>query len=163
MGGAQVEKGTYSSSDPLHLTQDSAKAIREKYKGAEFVGDSNAVRISGSELQGRRVVGSQTSAAVQYARNLPDIVSAQQQVTPQSQVQSVPQQATTPQQVQQYPSYATVQQSVVLMPISQGQQVPVVISSGSGGSQTVVMPSTPQSAVLNNLMKTMLLTNLSGT
>lgn len=163
MGGAQVEKGMYSSSDPLHLTMDSAKAIREKYKGAEFVGDSNAVRIAGSELQGRRVVGSQTSAAVQYARNLPDIISAQQQVTPQSQIQSVPQQATKPQQVQQYPSYATVQQSVVLMPISQGQQAPVVISSGSGGSQTVVMPSTPQSAVLNNLMKTMLLTNLSGT
>lgn len=162
-GGAQVEKGTYSSSDPLHLTMDSAKAIREKYKGAEFIGDSNAVRIAGSDLQGRRTVGSQTSAAVQYARNLPDIISTQQQVVPQSQVQSVPQQTTTPQQVQQYPSYAMNQQSVVLMPISQNQQTPVVVSGGSGGSQTVIVPSTPESSLLNNLMKTMLLTNLSGT
>jgi len=168
-GGAQVERGTYDSSDPLHLTMDSAKAIREKYKGAEFVGDSNAVRIAGgSNVQGRRVVGSQTSAAVQYARNLPDLPDVQQRMLAQSQIQSVSQQPVQPQQLQQYPSYNMSQNSVTIVPMMMGggggsQQRPMVISSGGGGGGTTIMPPVPQDQVLNSLFKTMLLTNLSGT
>jgi murein DD-endopeptidase MepM/ murein hydrolase activator NlpD len=164
--GATVRKGQYMQKDNsgaipyAHLTKDSADAIAKEYKGATFVGDSNAQKIPGAKIAipSMRASGIAAEINKQISSAGPAV-----QPQPQSQIQSVPQQSTTPQQVQQYPSYATVQQSVVLMPISQGQQAPVVISSGSGGSQTVVMPSTPQSAVLNNLMKTMLLTNLSGT
>jgi murein DD-endopeptidase MepM/ murein hydrolase activator NlpD len=163
MGGAQVEKGTYSSSDPLHLTMDSAKAIREKYKGAEFVGDSNAVRIAGGgEVQGRRVVGSQTSAAIQYARSLPDIVAAQPTIQAPRQ-QTITQQQM--QQIQQYPSYNTQRTTTMIVPITQsnGNQIPRVISSPSSGQQTVIMPGPSEGQVLNSLFKKILLTNLSST
>lgn len=163
MGGAQVQTGTYSSSDPLHLTMDSAKAIREKYKGAEFIGDSNAVRIAGGgNVEGRRMEGSQTSAAIQYARSLPDIIAAQSTVNPTSQQRITQQQM---QQVQQYPSYNTQRTTTMIIPITQGSgsQVPKVISSPSSGQQTVIMPGPSEGQVLNSLFKKILLTNLSST
>lgn len=46
-----------------------------------------------------------------------------------------------------------------------GQQRPQVISvgGGGGGGQTIMLPGPSGGQVLNSLLKTMLLTNLSGT
>jgi murein DD-endopeptidase MepM/ murein hydrolase activator NlpD len=85
----------------------------------------------------------------------------------QSQVQAVSQQQVTSQQLEQYPSYNQSQSTTTIIPMmmSSGgsQQRPVVISGGGGGGETIVMPSAPMGAVLNSLLSSMLLTNLSGT
>lgn len=73
--------------------------------------------------------------------------------------------STMPQQVSQYPSYNMTRNNVTLIPIIQGQgsqQRPMVISSGNGGQQ-MMLPSGPsKGAMLNNVVKTLMLTNLSG-
>lgn len=69
--------------------------------------------------------------------------------------------------MQYYPTYNQAQSSVTIVPIAVGsnnQQKPVVISGGSGGKQgeTVVLPGPSSGEIVNQLFKTMLLTNLSG-
>lgn len=85
----------------------------------------------------------------------------------ESQVVAMSQQPVMPQQLQQYPDYNLPQSSVTVIPMMMGgqggsQQRPMVISSGGGGG-TTIMPPVPQGQVLNSLIKTVLLTNLSGT
>jgi hypothetical protein len=85
----------------------------------------------------------------------------------QSQVKAVSQQQVTSQQLEQYPSYNQSQSTTTIIPMmmSSGgsQQRPVVISGGGGGGQTIMLPGPSGGQVLNSLLKTMLLTNLSGT
>jgi murein DD-endopeptidase MepM/ murein hydrolase activator NlpD len=85
----------------------------------------------------------------------------------EAQVQAISQQQVTSQQLEQYPSYNQSQSTTTIIPMmmSSGgsQQRPVVISGGGGGGETIVMPSAPMGAVLNSLLSSMLLTNLSGT
>ena len=73
--GATVERGQYGGddgTDRLHLTPQSAKEIRDKYSGATFMGDSNAVRLANySSLQGVRREGAGTSEIVKQAQGLP--------------------------------------------------------------------------------------------
>lgn len=166
--GASIEKGKYDPNDPTraytHLDPNEAKRIREKYKGATFMGDSNAVRIAGgSDVAGLRVTGAQTDTISGFAANMKSV----SRPPTQPQVQAVPQQPVTPSQVQQYPTYNQPQSSMTIVPIQQAmpgqQQQPMVISGGGGGGQTVVMPGPTESQVLNSLFKTMLLTNLSST
>jgi len=85
-----------------------------------------------------------------------------------SQVTATTQQPVQPQQLQQYPTYSQPSSTVTIIPMMMGapgggsQQRPMVVSSSGGGGGTTIMPSTSPGQVLNSLMKTVLLTNLSG-
>ena len=73
------------------------------------------------------------------------------------------------QKLQGYPSYNQSGGASVIMPIMMGgggggQQKPVFIPvGGGGGGGTVIMPGPTEGQMVNSLMKTMLLTNLSAT
>jgi len=57
--GVQFEVLAYAANDPLHLDPISAKTLADKYQGAVFFGDSNAVRIAnaaGMKAQNRAIV-----------------------------------------------------------------------------------------------------------
>jgi hypothetical protein len=90
-------------------------------------------------------------------------------VQPAPQAQVVPAAAPPVPQIQTYPSYNQPQSSMTVMPIMMGgggggQQRPVYIPvGGGGGGGTVIMPGPTEGQVVNSLMKTMLLTNLSAT
>jgi murein DD-endopeptidase MepM/ murein hydrolase activator NlpD len=88
----------------------------------------------------------------------------------QSQVQPTPSQIAQSLMFEQYPTYNQQQSSTTIVPILMsaggGQQRPQVISvggGGGGGGQTIMLPGPSGGQVLNSLLKTMLLTNLSGT
>jgi hypothetical protein len=69
--GATVEDPLYDKDDPLHLSTDSVKAIRKKYPGAIYMGDSNAVRLNGyTEVAGVSKEGIPTGDIAEYAKNL---------------------------------------------------------------------------------------------
>ena len=114
----------------------------------------------------------------------PQVTSQQQQATQVAaspQMMQVPQMSSmvaaapmnlpvAPQNIQYYTSYNQPGGSAsVIMPIMMGgggggQQRPVFIPvGGGGGGGTVIMPGPTEGQVVNSLMKTMLLTNLSAT
>jgi murein DD-endopeptidase MepM/ murein hydrolase activator NlpD len=70
--------------------------------------------------------------------------------------------------LQQYPSYNQLQQVTTIIPMMMGnqgggQQKPVFIPvGGGGGGGTVIMPGPDEGQLVNSLMKTILLTNLSA-
>lgn len=72
------------------------------------------------------------------------------------------------QNLQQYPSYNQLQQVTTIIPMMMssqgggGQQKPIFIPVGGGGGGTVILPGPDEGQVVNSLMKTMLLTNLSA-
>jgi len=71
-GGASIESAKYDPKDPLHLEMSEASRIRGKYNDAEFIGDSNAVRIAGGgDVAGKRVVGARGTAVLQFIGRLP--------------------------------------------------------------------------------------------
>jgi murein DD-endopeptidase MepM/ murein hydrolase activator NlpD len=165
--GATVEKGKYDTNDPLHLQMSEASRIKQKFAGAEILGDSNAARIAGgsmSNVAGKRVVGAGTGDILKFAQGMGRVV-------PVATSQVAPTQTQAPiQQLQQYPTYNQQQSSTTIVPILMsagggGQQKPQVISvsGGGGGGQTIMLPGPSGGQVLNSLLKTMLLTNLSGT
>ena len=189
--GATVEKGKYDQNDPLHLQMSEASRIKQKFAGAEILGDSNAVRIAGgsmSNVAGKRVVGAGTDDILKFAKGMGRVgpVATSQVVPAQTNVsftelltqvatsQVVPAQ-TKPltQQVQQYPTYNQPQSSVTIMPILTGgsnqgggggqQQKPVFIPvGGGGGGGTIILPGPSEGQLVNSLWKAMLLTNLSA-
>lgn len=72
--------------------------------------------------------------------------------------------AASPSQISSYPSYDTQKTRLIIMPIAYGmgggQQRPIVISAGQ---QQMTLPSGPsKGSMLNNVVKTLMLTNLSG-
>lgn len=166
--GATVEKGKYNTDDPLHLQMSEASRIKQKFAGAEILGDSNAARIAGgsmSNVAGKRVVGAGTGDIFKFAQGMG-------RVGPVATSQVVPTPMKPPSmQMQQYPTYNQQQSTTTIIPMMMstggggGQQKPMVISAGggSGGGETIVLPGPSSSQVLNSLFKTMLLTNLSGT
>jgi len=92
------------------------------------------------------------------------------QPPPSTVVPTPSRQQSVPEQIQQYPTYNQQQSSTTIVPILMsagggGQQRPQVISvgGGGGGGQTIMLPGPSGGQVLNSLLKTMLLTNLSGT
>lgn len=109
-------------------------------------------------------------------KNTPQL-QPQQQTTAQAQqmMQAAPMVAaapmnlpTPPQNIQYYTSYNQPGGASVIMPIligggGGGQQRPVFIPVGGGGGGTVIIPGPTEGQVVNSLMKTMLLTNLSAT
>jgi len=181
--GATVRKAQYKPKDNsgaigyAHLTDQSAKDIKNENPGATFIGDSNAQMISGAKIAMPGKSASEIAAAIRTqiptagpparSQMVSQVAPAQTQVAP-AQTQVSTQQL---QQMQQYPTYNSPQSSVVLIPMLMGggnqsgssQQRPMVVSNGQGG-QTTVMPSGPsQSQLLNSFLNTMIFTNLSGT
>ena len=90
----------------------------------------------------------------------PSIASAVVAAPMKSQVQ--------PQNIQYYTAYNQPQSSMTIMPIMMGgggggKQKPVFIPvGGGGGGGTMIMPGPTEGQVVNSLMQTMLLTNLSA-
>lgn len=70
--GASIETAKYDPKDPLHLEMSEASRIRGKYNDAEFIGDSNAVRIAGGgNVAGKRREGARGTEVLQYIGGLP--------------------------------------------------------------------------------------------
>lgn len=70
--GASIESAKYDPKDPLHLEMSEASRIRGKYGDAEFIGDSNAVRIAGGgNVVGKRREGARGTEVLQYIGGLP--------------------------------------------------------------------------------------------
>lgn len=166
--GATVEKATYDGAGKLDSS--SVKSLQQKYKGARFIGDSNSQNSQGMDSSGilKQIQSMQNVKAVggpefDLASMAPEEIQQYQNY-----VMGVPTKQMMD-SVQSYPAYnAPGQSSITYIPILMGssggstQQRPVVISGGSGGGGTVVLPGPSEGQVVNSLMKTMLLTNLSG-
>lgn len=156
--GATVEKAS-------NMDATSMKGLQEKYKGARFIGDENKgsdnILKQVQSMQKVRAVG---GAELDISSMTPEQIQEYQQYVmgaPTSQMI---------QSVESYPAYnAPGQSSMTYIPIIMGSsgggsspQRPVIISGGGGGGGTVVLPGPTEGQVVNSLMKTMLLTNLSG-
>lgn len=173
--GATIEKSTYDGEGKLDSS--SVKALQQKYKGARFIGDGNAQSFQGSMNYQGKDSGFilQQIQAMQKVRPVGggaefDLskMTADQIMEYQNYVMGVPTKQMT-ESVQSYPAYNSPgQSSITYVPIMMGSsggsspQRPVVISTGGGGGGTVVLPGPSEGQVVNSLMKTMLLTNLSG-
>ena len=179
--GATVEKANYKGAgDPYpyaHMDANSVKSLQQKYKGARFIGDSNAENFQGSmnyrgkdsgfilqQIQSMQKVRPVGGAEFDVNSMTPEqILEYQQYVMGAPTKQMV-------QSVESYPAYnAPGQSSMTYIPIIMGSsgggsspQRPVIISGGGGGGGTVILPGPTEGQVVNSLMKTMLLTNLSG-
>lgn len=170
--GASIEKGQYNPNDRTraytHLLPDSAKAIQSKYKGATFVGDSNAELMPGAKSyrgEGANAIADKIKSAIPMAPQAkpgiggPEADPKMLEMYKQGLIN----------QMSSYPSYNQSGGASVIMPIMMGgggggQQKPVFIPvGGGGGGGTVIMPGPTEGQVVNSLMKTMLLTNLSAT
>ena len=93
--------------------------------------------------------------------------SQQSGVSPAQASMTVPQGsdiAQSSRKIEQYPSYAVQGQTITFIPM-QGKSQPAQVSSNSYGEsqQPQMSGGVSQSAVVNSLLKTILLTNLSGT
>jgi len=157
MGAASVLlSGTAKSGnrkDQIQANNDLA-TLAEKYPGF--------VKFGGGFTPGADNIHPSDPTA--YNRQL---TAVQAKAVPQAQVVSAA--APSVPQVQTYPTYNQPQSSVTIMPIMMGsqggggqQQRPVYIPVGGGGG-TVVLPGPSEGQLVNSLIKTMLLTNLSGT
>jgi len=169
--GATIQKGQYNPNDPTapytHLLPESAKSIREKYKGATFIGDSNAELISGAKSyrgQTANYIAGQIRSVIPAAK--PQVRG---QGGPDLPDWMLPPTTNKSNKIETYPSYNQAQSSITIMPMIVGnqnagtKQSPVFIPTGGGGQGTVILPGPSEGQVVNSLMKTMLLTNLSAT
>jgi murein DD-endopeptidase MepM/ murein hydrolase activator NlpD len=179
--GATVDKKTYKGQgdqNPFaHLDKQSVQSLKQSYPGAKFIGDSNAENFQGSmnyRGQDSNYIMQQISKMQNAKPVVPvggedlDIFSMTPEQRAQFEAYINPAPSLKPPDVNAYPSYNKPgQSSVVLMPIALptsggGGSAPVVISGGGGGAQIIKSPGPSPSEVVNSLMKTMLLTNLSG-
>lgn len=166
--GATVEKATYDGAG--QLDSNSVKSLQKKYKGAKFIGDSSAQNSQGmgssdilKQIQSMQNVKPVGGPEFDLSTMTPEQIQEYQNY-----VMGVPTKQMVD-SVQSYPAYnAPGQSSITYIPIMMGssggsvQQRPVVISGGGGGGGTVILPGPTEGQVVNSLMKTMLLTNLSG-
>ena len=166
--GATIQKGQYKKDDLAHLTIDSVKAIQQKYKGATFVGDSNAEMIPGAKAyrgEGANAIADKIKSVIPMVQTKPGIGGSYEELTPEA---IAAYQSGMIQNLQQYPSYNQLQQVTTIIPMMMspqgggGQQKPVFIPVGGGGGGTVILPGPDEGQLVNSLMKTMLLTNLSA-
>jgi len=150
-----------------HLTPNSKSGLAQK-KG----------EIKGTEAPNMDLGTQDKNKPQQQATQVP---TPQSQVAASPQMMQVPQMSSmvaaapmnlpvAPQNIQYYTSYNQPGGGAsVIMPIMMGgggggQQRPVFIPvGGGGGGGTVIMPGPTEGQVVNSLMKTMLLTNLSAT
>lgn len=167
--GATVEKASYDGTGKLD--SNSVKSLQQKYKGARFIGDSNAQNSQGMDTTDilKQIQSMQKVKSVGGAEFNLSTMTPEQIMEYQNYVMGVPTKQMVD-SVQSYPAYnAPGQSSITYVPIMMGssggssQQRPVVISAGGGGGGgTVILPGPTEGQVVNSLMKTMLLTNLSG-
>jgi murein DD-endopeptidase MepM/ murein hydrolase activator NlpD len=169
--GAEVRTKTYKGAGDTypfaHMNKTSVDSLRREFPNAKFIGDSNAEPFKGS----MNYTGKPSATILDAVRTLPNVRPGGQggpegdAAILESMVRSGSMIPIMPQQVSQYPSYDTGSNNVVLVPIMYGQgqqQRPMVISSGSGGQQMMISPPPSQGSMLNNVVKTLMLTNLSG-
>lgn len=173
--GATVRKGQYKQTDNsgtipyAHLTDASAREIANQYRGATFVGDSNAQLIPGSKIASP---GSRASSIAEQIRTFipmaqvrpgvggPELTQEMISAYNSGELDNIARDASY------YPSYNQPQSTVTIMPIMMGNtggssQKPVYIPVGGGGG-SVILPGPSQGQMVNSLMKTMLLTTLSS-
>lgn len=166
--GAEVRNKTYKGAGDAypfaHLDSKSVKDLKTEFPNAKFIGDSNEEPFTGSAV--RR--GKSSAVILDAIRTLPSVRGQggpeEDAAILESIVRSGGMVPVIPQQVSQYPSYETGMNKLVLMPIIQGSgsssQRPMVISAGG---QQMSVPSGPSpGSMLNNVVKTLMLTNLSG-
>lgn len=167
--GAEVRNKTYKGAkDPYpfaHLDKKSVDALKTEFPNAKFIGDSNAENFSGS----MNYRGKPSATILEAIRTLPNAGGQGGPEEDAAVFEAMIRSGTTipvvPQQLSQYPSYDMGTNKVVLIPIIPGQsnsQRPMVISSGSGGQQMVIPTGPSKGSMLNNVVKTLMLTNLSG-
>lgn len=172
--GATIKKGQYKEKDNTgaipyaHLTDASAKEIAGQYKGATFVGDSNAQLIPGAKIAnaGSRAseIAQQIMSSISSVKPRPGVGG--DEITPE--LMELYKSGAIEQNLQYYPSYNQQVASTTIMPILMGSQggpqKPVVIPVGGGGQgSTIIIPPPSEGEIVNSLMKTFLLTNLSAT
>lgn len=178
--GAKVDNKTYKGQGDAypfaHLDSKSVQSLKQSYPGAKFIGDSNAENFQGSmnyRGQDSNYILQQITKMQKATPVVPvggedlDIFNMTPEQRAQFEAYINPAPSLKPPDVNTYPSYNKPgQSSVVLMPIalpsSGGKSAPVVISAGGGGTQIIPLPGPSSGEVVNSLMKTMLLTNLSG-
>lgn len=167
--GAEVRNKTYKgANDPYpyaHLDQNSVDALKKEFPNAKFIGDSNAENFAGS----MNYRGKPSATILDAVKTLPSVKAQggpeEDAAVLESMIRSGTVVPIMPQQVSQYPSYNMGSNNVVLIPIISGQggsQRPMVISSGAGGQQVMVSGGPSKGSMLNNVVKTLMLTNLSG-
>lgn len=179
---AKIEMGEYgtgSRDSKMHLTMPSAQNIRSRYKDAMIVGDSNASRIAGrngdpgvatSDSRGGSMVSGSGKNTLNFINQLPQRSVGGPEipdyVVPMENLSNV--QKTTSSGMESYARYnvPTNQSQSVIMPIMMGgspQKVSSRTPSGGGPVHSPpMMPSSPDGKILNSLLNTILLTNLSS-
>lgn len=172
--GATIKKGQYKQKDNTgtipyaNLTDASAKEIASQYKGATFVGDSNAQMIPGAKIAdaGARAssISQQIMSSIPTAKPRPGVGGPE--IT--EQLISLYKSGlidTMSHQIQNYPYYNTPGTTTIMPIMMNGggtpQSAPVSIPPTSKMTQPP-SPMITESDVVNSLMKTMLLTNLSA-
>lgn len=167
--GAEVRNKNYKGSGDAypfaHLDDKSIKDLKTEFPNAKFIGDSNAEPFAGS----MSYRGKPSSTILSAIKNLPGVRGQggpeEDAAILEAMVRSGGVVPIVPQQVSQYPSYDMGTNKMVLIPIIQGQgtqQRPMMISGGGGGQQMMIPAGPSKGAMLNNVVKTLLLTNLSG-
>lgn len=167
--GAEVRNKTYKgANDPYpyaHLDKTSVDSLKKEFPNAKFIGDSNAENFAGS----MNYRGKPSSTILDAVKTLPNVRAQGGPEEDAEILESMIRSGTIipimPQQVSQYPSYNMGTNNVVLIPIIQeqgGSQRPMVISSGGGGQQMMIPGGPSKGSMLNNVVKTLMLTNLSG-
>ena len=166
--GATIQKGQYKKDDLAHLTIDSVKEIQQKYKGATFIGDSNAEMIPGAKAyrgEGANAIADKIKSVIPMVQTKPGMGGSYEELTPEA---IAAYKSGMIKNLQQYPSYNQLQQVTTIIPMMMGnqgggQQKPIFIPvGGGGGGGTVIMPGPDEGQLVNSLMKTILLTNLSA-
>jgi len=168
--GAEVRNKTYKGAGDdypyAHLDENSVTALKKEFPNARVIGDSNAESFAGS----MNYRGQPSAKILDAIRTLPSVRAQggpeEDAAIFEAMIRSGTVVPIMPQQVSEYLSYNLGSNSVVLIPIIQGQgssQRPMVISSGSGGGQQMVVSGgSSKGSMLNNVVKTLMLTNLSG-
>lgn len=143
-----------------HLDSQSVQSLQNEFPNATFVGDSNAEPFANN----MSYTGQSSAVILDAIKSLPNQGTNSPRLDT-SLVKGIPRQSSTiPKQVNEYPSYDSQTTNTIILPMmSQGnQQRPMVISADNGSQQMAIPNGPSQGTMLNNLVKSLLLTNLSG-
>jgi murein DD-endopeptidase MepM/ murein hydrolase activator NlpD len=182
--GARVEVGEYGTGDRdsrMHLTMQSAQSIRARNKGAMVVGDSNASRIAGrngapgvatADSSGGSMVSGSGRNTLDFINKLPQRsvgggLEVPDYIVPTENLTNT--QKITSTGMESYARYnmPTMQSQSVIMPIMMGggsqkvNSMPQMSGGGSHQSSEMISPP-PDGKILNRLLTSILLTNLSS-